>query len=118
MTGTEDDSPVGDTKAEERRIPFDHSKGSDEFLVTFKDGDHMIFSGRLAEARGPRKGRRISKADLPRLDRLWDAYLKGDENAKSWFTGSGFESALKDQGKFEKNSSQSEAEGILAAGSF
>jgi predicted dienelactone hydrolase len=46
MTGTKDSSPIGDTTPEERRLPFDHCKNSDQFLSTFKNGDHMIFSGR------------------------------------------------------------------------
>src|ERR1700722_19156354 len=45
MTGTLDDSPIGETKAEDRRIPFDHIKNAQEYLVTFKDADHMVFSG-------------------------------------------------------------------------
>ena len=46
MTGTKDSSPIGETTPEERRVPFDHTNGADQFLITFKDGDHMIFSGR------------------------------------------------------------------------
>jgi dienelactone hydrolase len=46
MTGTKDDSPIGDTKAVDRRLSFDFCNSSDQFLVTFKDGDHMIFPGR------------------------------------------------------------------------
>ena len=46
MTGTLDDSPIGETKAAERRLPFDHIRGADQYLITFIGGDHMIFSGR------------------------------------------------------------------------
>ena len=46
MTGTLDDSPIGETKAKERRLPFDHITGADQYLVVFIGGDHMIFSGR------------------------------------------------------------------------
>lgn len=45
MTGTLDDSPIGDTAAAERRWVFDNGKNS-RFLLTFIGGDHMIFSGR------------------------------------------------------------------------
>jgi predicted dienelactone hydrolase len=102
MTGTEDDSPIGDTKAEDRRIPFDHSKGSDQYLVTFKDGDHMIFSGRLAERPDRQKDSEFQKSICAGSLAFWDACLKGDEKAKSWLAGTGFESDLKDDGKFEK----------------
>ena len=46
MTGTLDDSPIGNTKAAERRLPFDHMHLADQYLVNFVGGDHMIFSGR------------------------------------------------------------------------
>jgi len=44
MTGTLDDSPISNTKADARRIPFDCINKGDQYLVIFKDGDHMIFS--------------------------------------------------------------------------
>lgn len=49
MSGTLDDSPVGDTKAKDRRVPFDKVQGVDKWFINFEDGDHMIFSGRLAK---------------------------------------------------------------------
>ena len=53
MTGAHDDSPIGKTMAGERRIPFDKMTAAETYLVIFKDGDHLIFSGRpgLAEDR-------------------------------------------------------------------
>ena len=74
MTGTKDDSPIGDTKAIDRRIPFDHIK-TNAYLITFTGGDHMVFSGRL----DPRPG----DVEFQRLTRLastafWDANLKTD----------------------------------------
>ncbi len=46
MTGTRDDSPVGTTRAIDRRIPFDHMPGPGQYLAIFRDGDHMVFTGR------------------------------------------------------------------------
>ena len=48
MTGTKDDSPIGDTTAADRRIPFDHTHAAATYLMVLKDGDHMVFSGRTA----------------------------------------------------------------------
>jgi len=45
MTGTLDDSPIGETKAAERRIPFDKTDHAETCLVTFNGADHMTFSG-------------------------------------------------------------------------
>lgn len=109
MTGTLDDSPVGDTKAEERRIPFDHMSGADQYLVIFNDGDHMIFSGRgLLPALGPgMNGPRAKDALFQNLIRqsslaFWDAYLRNDAPAKSWLAEGGFGAVLAGDGTFEK----------------
>ena len=61
MTGTLDDSPIGETKAAERRVPFDHITGADQYLITFSGGDHLIFSGRGRMLGDAREGRRVSK---------------------------------------------------------
>jgi dienelactone hydrolase len=101
MTGTRDSSPIGQTTPEDRRVPFDHSNGSDQFLITFKDGDHMIFSGRGRMGGGEKDEhfqtyiRMISIA-------FWDGYLKGEAQAKAWLTGDGFKSVLGGEGVFEK----------------
>lgn len=83
MTGTKDSSPIGDTKPEERRLPFEHSNGSDQFLITFEDGDHGIFSGRgrlLANA----KDAAFQKLICASSTAFWDAYLRSDAKAKAW----------------------------------
>ncbi len=99
MTGTEDYSPIGDTQPDQRRLPFDHSQGSDQYLITFQDGDHAIFSGR---------GRVLPKAKDARFQELiclsttafWDTYLRGDAKAKAWLLES-FKGTLGADGKFE-----------------
>jgi len=102
MTGTEDDSPIGQTRKEDRRLPFDHSKGSDQYLIIFNGGDHMIFSGR-----GRLPGNRLKDARFQELIRaastaFWDAYLKGDAKAKAWLDGGGFEKVMGRDGTLEK----------------
>jgi dienelactone hydrolase len=99
MTGTLDSSPIGDTKPEERRLPFDHSEGSDQYLITFKDGDHMIFSGRgrlLANA----KDEQFQKLICASSTAFWDAYLRGDSAAKAWLRDD-FKAVLGSDGTFE-----------------
>lgn len=101
MTGTEDDSPVGDTKAAERRIPYDHIQGADQYLVTFQGGDHMIFSGRFLESERP-KDPLFHSLILQGTTAFWDAYLKGDAAAKAWLAQGGYAAALGKDGKLEE----------------
>jgi dienelactone hydrolase len=99
MTGTEDNSPIGDTNAEERRLPFDHCRNSDQFLITFTGGDHAIFGGRERKLGGSKDAvfqRLIGESALA----FWDAYLRDDAKAKEWLTVK-FKDALGKEGVFE-----------------
>jgi predicted dienelactone hydrolase len=100
MTGTKDDSPLGDTKAGERRIPFEHTKHSSAaYFLNFTGGDHMIFSGRLQrDERDTEFQRQIRLASTA----FWDAYLKDDPAAKKWLNDGDFARGLGDEGTFEK----------------
>ncbi len=102
MTGTEDDSPIADTKAAERRIPYDHIQGVDQYLVTFQGGDHMIFSGRrILEGERP-KDPLFHSLILQGTTVFWDAYLKGDAKAKVWLANGGYAAVLGKDGKLEE----------------
>ena len=103
MTGTLDDSPIGDTKAAERRVPFDQISGAEQYLVTFNGGDHMIFSGRPRTAAAGRGEKDALFQDLIRqaTTAFWDAYLMGDAGARSWLSGGGLASLLGDDGTLE-----------------
>ncbi len=104
MTGTRDDSPIGETKAEDRRISFDHIKNAPEYLVIFKDADHMVFSGRTAGMGNGERDAFFQKFILSGSTAFWNAYLKRDTTAKKWLSDGGFESVLGDDGKFSKKS--------------
>ena len=102
MTGTKDDSPMGETKAAQRRVPFDRSHGPDQYLVTFQDGDHMIFSSRQKFQPGGEKDARFHDLIAQSATAFWDAYLKQDSNAKTWLADGGFAALLQMDGKFEQ----------------
>jgi hypothetical protein len=115
MTGTLDDSPVGESPAADRRIPFDHTPGPNQFLITFTGGDHMVFSGRVRLPAGvalPIKGMSgDGKLDegFQQIIReastaFWDAFLREDEDetAKKWLTDGELKKRIGKQGVFEK----------------
>lgn len=103
MTGTRDDSPIGSSKAADRRIPFDSMSKGDNYLVVFTDGDHMIFSDHEKRG-GPRPKDPVFQALIQQASTaFWDAYLKGDAAAKAWLAAShGFQKALGANGTWEK----------------
>jgi pimeloyl-ACP methyl ester carboxylesterase len=98
MTGTRDASPIGETLPEERRLPFDHCRNSDQFLLTFQDGDHMIFSGR--DWLPSRQERTFQKLICESSTAFWEAYLRDDQKAKAWLTND-FKAKLGTNGTFE-----------------
>lgn len=103
MTGTEDDSPVGDTKKEERRLPFDLSGDlADRYLVIFNGGDHMIFSGRGRLPGDRSKDERFQELIRASTLAFWDAYLREDASARKWFAVGGFETMMGRDGTLEK----------------
>lgn len=101
MTGTLDDSPIGETTAGQRRMLYDHTRSPATYLLTLAGGDHMTFSGRAA----PRKD--MNDQTHQKLIRIastafWDAYLKNDAVARKWLNESGLKQLLGTDGVFEQ----------------
>lgn len=111
MTGTKDTSMIQpDVTADDRRVAYDHTPGPaeggpDVYLVTFTDGDHMIFSDKSTRLSRVRPGRTDNAVFHPFIKdaslAFWNAYLMGDEQAKAWLRGGGFAKQLGDVGVFE-----------------
>lgn len=84
MTGTLDDSPIGLTSKENRRVPFDAIAVGNQYLITFVGGDHMIFS----DERFRGKDRPSDAAFHQQIEKLTtsflDAYLKSDQLQQKW----------------------------------
>jgi predicted dienelactone hydrolase len=90
MTGTLDDSPIGETKAKQRRLPFDYIKAGDQYLITFNGGDHMIFSGRARQGGiKDKEDKHFQSLIMVSTTAFWDAYLKGEPQAKTWLKDDG-----------------------------
>jgi dienelactone hydrolase len=100
MTGTLDDSPIGETVAADRRVPYDQSTVPGTCLLILNGADHMVFSGRMFG------GFRQTDAGyqaliLPASVAFWEATLRGDKSAHEWLYNGGFKTLLGTQGTFE-----------------
>lgn len=84
MTGTADESPIGETAAKDRRIPFDSIANVPQFLLTFEGGDHMIFSGRSNTSRMASDTEAMLAVIKSSSTAFWDCYLKGSAEARHW----------------------------------
>jgi predicted dienelactone hydrolase len=102
MTGTRDDSPISNTRAAERRVPFNHISGPDQYLLVFDGGDHMVFAGTRRPAKAGYKDEIFQNLIEEGSTAFWDAYLRKDAAAKAWLASGGFQAALGRNGKLEK----------------
>jgi len=85
LTGTRDDSPIGETTAAERRWAFDDARDT-RFLLTFHGGDHMVFSGRsrLARLSGAAKNDETFQRITAEMSLAFlNGYVRDDEAARA-----------------------------------
>jgi dienelactone hydrolase len=101
FTGTADVSPLNDTSAKDRRVPFDSIQNAPQFLITFQDGDHMIFSGRSTAFSAEKKSVLLNVI-RESTTRFWDAWLRDDAAAKCWLTNGGAKQVLGKLGVLEQ----------------
>jgi len=110
MTGTKDELPgerrstdtapiVGNTKAAERLRPYQHTCHAPADLLVLKDGDHMVFSGRLTGSRPADKA--FQDRVLASSTAFWDAWLRDDPSARRWLEDGAFAAVLGALGTFE-----------------
>lgn len=93
LTGTRDDSPIGNMTAADRLKVFPHLQKAAAWQVVFEGATHMAFGER--DLMGKRlKEPRYHRAILALTTAFWDAELKGDPKAKAWLKGSGPKSVL------------------------
>ena len=100
MTGTRDNSPIGETAAPDRRIPFDQSKTPGTCLLILNGADHMAFSGHILNAYHDEDARYqaiILKASIT----FWNANLLHNAADSAWLYKGGFAKELGAQGTFE-----------------
>ncbi len=102
MTGTNDQNPLDSSDpVENRQIPYRNITNADKYLIVFKGGDHMIFSGRGLKGelrtQDPRFHAWIQKASLA----FWDAYLRDNAEAKTYLSGGKFAAELGSDGTFD-----------------
>ncbi len=93
LTGTEDASPISDTKPADRRIPFDGIKSPHQYLVNFVGADHSVFGGRAFRSSKEGDDKFHEQIDVV-TTKFLDATLKGDRSASQWLDKGGIESFL------------------------
>lgn len=102
MTGTLDDSPIGNTTPADRLKVSPHLANAPAWQVVFDKANHMAFGERGLRGESPTDPR-YHRAILALSTAFWDAELKDDSAAKAWLNGPGAKSVLKEADKWEAN---------------
>jgi predicted dienelactone hydrolase len=107
MTGTLDDSPIGNTKPEDRLKVFPHLQQAAAWQVVFDKANHMAFGERDLAGKAPAESR-YHRAILALTTAFWDAKLKNDTAAKKWLKGEDARSVLVPGDRWEMNAKAKE----------
>lgn len=102
MTGTKDDSPIGNSSPEDRLKVFPHLTQAPAWQVVFDGANHMSFGERQLRGEA-QKDPRYHRAILALSTAFWDMHLKNDPAAKSWLNGATARSVLIEKDLWQKN---------------
>ncbi|MFO0941520.1 MAG: dienelactone hydrolase [Pirellulales bacterium] len=102
MTGTKDDSPIGDQSAESRLAVFPALPAGSKYQVVFDGGTHAFLGERAGVTTQSAEQSSHAQATVVLATAFWDAYLRGDEAAKKWLDGEGPRKVLSAKDQWEK----------------
>lgn len=102
LTGTRDDSPIGNQTPENRLKVFPHLTNAPAWQVVFDGATHMDFGQRQFNG-DPIKDTRYHKAILALTTAFWDATLQGKSEASAWLKGKGARSVLDPKDLWQTN---------------
>ncbi|MDB6077908.1 MAG: hypothetical protein JWO82_1655 [Akkermansiaceae bacterium] len=102
MTGTQDDSPIGNTTAADRLKIFPNLKNAPAWQVVFDKAVHMSFGDRDLKGQST-LGSRYHPPILALTTAFWDAELKGDKQALEWLNGKGAKGVLTAEDQWQAN---------------
>ncbi len=102
LTGTEDDSPIGNTSAEDRRIPFDGMKAPHQYLINFYGADHAVFGGGKSYRAAKDNDEKFRLMVQELTGKFLDATLRSDETAWAWLDKGAAAKYLANKADYEK----------------
>lgn len=87
MTGTNDDSPIGDQTPESRRRVYPALPPGDKYELVLNEAEHSVFTDRRLPGEAKPRNPKHHRAILALSTAFWDAYLRDDPAAKIWLQG-------------------------------
>jgi len=94
MTGTRDDSPIGESSPQARLVVFPALPPGDKYELVLEGGEHSAFTDHQLPPGKPLRDPRHWNTILAISTAFLDTYLRHDPSAKAWLTGNEAKSAL------------------------
>jgi predicted dienelactone hydrolase len=95
MTGTHDDSPIGDQTANDRLAVYPALPATiDRYELVLDGANHSVFAERVLPSAGERPNPNHHRAILALSTAFWDCELRSDAAARAWLHGDGARSVL------------------------
>lgn len=101
MTGTKDDSPIGNADAASRLTVFPGLPPGNKYDVVLYGAEHSAFSDGALRGTEEKRNPNHHRAILALSTAFWDAYLRQDKAALAWLKGSGPRSILEAKDKWQ-----------------
>lgn len=102
MTGTLDDSPIGDTSPESRLKVFPGLPPGGKYELVLDGAEHSAFGDRPLPGEKRERNPNHHRAILALSTAFWDAYLRDDPNAKQWLDGDDAKSVLEKADRWQR----------------
>jgi predicted dienelactone hydrolase len=102
MTGTKDVSAIGGATVETRRAVYPALPPGGKYELVLDEAEHSVFTDRELPGDRNKRNPNHHRVILALSTAFWDAYLKGDERAKSWLDGEGPRAVMETKDLWQK----------------
>jgi predicted dienelactone hydrolase len=102
LTGTKDGSPISEMDPKSRLDVFPALPAGGKYELVLHDAEHSAFSDRALPGDREKRNPNHHRAILAVTTAFWDAYLRGEAEAKSWLDGEEVRKVLEKEDRWQK----------------
>ena len=102
MTGTKDIAPIGPADLASRLSVFPALPPGGKYELILDGAAHSVFSDRPVSGEGEKRNPNHHRAILALSTAFWDAWLRGEPEAKAWLDGKGPRTVLEPKDQWQR----------------
>ena len=103
LTGTKDTSLIGEVSVASRLVVFPALPPGGKYELVLNNAEHSAFTDRELPGETQKHNPNHHRAILAVTTAFWDAYLRGDVDAKKWLDGDACEACLRQRTSGKRN---------------